>query len=388
MAPFKTLTDEVGFAQFEAFWKGSDDFPANSLVMNKEALEAMKVLLGDPVVEVHTVMCFEKFIDKFHGTSDTWAVLDFEHLREFYKVIAIDGQSPVRKDFDPQSYPLTVSIGLEQVNATDVLFEEYEALKARLAEDLPATNRDANKLTTVVMTGVTAMVRATAKEMEIKGVLYPGESVRELLREADITHISNEIPFYDQCPEPQWTQENLVFCSNPPRYIDLLLDIGADVIDLTGDHFQDYGAEAMHQTLDIYQAHNLPYFGGGRNIDEARTPVKFEVNGNKIAFLGCNGKAPGYASASDTNPGAYHCNMDDMVVAIDKLITEGYLPIVTFQHYEYYHWAAEPYLVEDFRRVAEAGAVVVSGSQGGHQPHACEFHEDAFIHYGLGNLFF
>ena len=99
-------------------------------------------------------------------------MLDFEHLREFYKVIAIDGQSPVRKDFDPQSYPLTVSIGLEQVNATDVLFEEYEALKARLAEDLPATNRDANKLTTVVMTGVTAMVRATAKEMEIKGVLY------------------------------------------------------------------------------------------------------------------------------------------------------------------------------------------------------------------------
>ncbi|HPX66244.1 MAG TPA: hypothetical protein PLW45_06545, partial [Anaerolineaceae bacterium] len=194
VAPFKTLTDEVGFAQFEAFWKGSDDFPAKSLVMNKETLEAMKALLGDPVVEVHMVMCFEEFIEKFHGTSDTWAVLDFEHLREFYKVIAIDGQSPVRKDFDPQSYPLTVSIGLEQVNATDVLSEEYEALKARLAEGLPATNRDANKLTTVVMTGVTAMVRATAKEMEIKGVLYPGESVRELLREADITHISNEIP--------------------------------------------------------------------------------------------------------------------------------------------------------------------------------------------------
>ena len=386
VAPFKTLTDEVGFAQFEAFWKGSDDFPAKSLVMNKEALEAMKALLGDPVVEVHMVMCFEEFIEKFHGTSDTWAVLEFEHLREFYKVIAIDGQSPVRKDFDPQSYPLTVSIGLEQVNATDALLEEYEALKARLAEGLPATNREANKLTTVVMTGVTAMVRATAKEMEIKGVLYPGESVRKLLREADITHISNEIPFYNQCPEPQWTQENLVFCSNP-RYIDLLLDIGADVIDLTGDHFQDYGAEAMHQTLDIYQAHNLPYFGGGRNIDQARTPVKFEVNGNKIAFLGCNGKAPGDDTASETNPGAYHCNMEDMVVAIDKLITEGYLPIVTFQHYEYYHWAAEPYLVEDFRRVAEAGAVAVSGSQG-HQPHAYEFHEGAFIHYGLGNLFF
>ena len=37
--------------------------------------------------------------------------------------------------------------------------------------------------------------------------------------------------------------------------------------------------------------------------------------------------------------------------------------------------------------MAEAGAVIVSGSQA-HQPQGMEFLNGAFIHYGLGNLFF
>lgn len=165
------------------------------------------------------------------------------------------------------------------------------------------------------------------------------------------------------------------------------MDIGTDVVDLTGDHFADFGAEAMHETLDMYDEHKIPYFGGGRDINDATQPVKFEVNGNKIAFLGCNGKEPGYARVSETNPGAYLCNMDDMVSQVQELVAEGYLPIFTFQHVEYYHWGAEPYLMKDFRRIAEAGAVVVSGSQG-HQPHAYEYYDGAWVHYGLGNLFF
>jgi poly-gamma-glutamate synthesis protein (capsule biosynthesis protein) len=37
--------------------------------------------------------------------------------------------------------------------------------------------------------------------------------------------------------------------------------------------------------------------------------------------------------------------------------------------------------------LAEAGASIVSGSQA-HQPQGLEFYKNAFIHYGLGNLFF
>ena len=76
-----------------------------------------------------------------------------------------------------------------------------------------------------------------------------------------------------------------------------------------------------------------------------------------------------------------------MAESVKELRAEGYLPIVTFQHLEYYSYEAHPILQKDFRQMADAGAVIVSGSQA-HQPHAFEFKIDSFLHYGLGNLFF
>ena len=66
---------------------------------------------------------------------------------------------------------------------------------------------------------------------------------------------------------------------------------------------------------------------------------------------------------------------------------QGYLPISTFQYHEYEIAEATPQQQIDFRVMADAGAVVVSGSQA-HVPQVMEFYADAFIHYGLGNLFF
>jgi poly-gamma-glutamate synthesis protein (capsule biosynthesis protein) len=57
------------------------------------------------------------------------------------------------------------------------------------------------------------------------------------------------------------------------------------------------------------------------------------------------------------------------------------------QHKEYYTYVAESDLLHDFNDMAKAGAVIVSGSQA-HQPHGMAFDNGAFIHYGLGNLFF
>ena len=43
--------------------------------------------------------------------------------------------------------------------------------------------------------------------------------------------------------------------------------------------------------------------------------------------------------------------------------------------------------MKDFREMVDAGAVIVSGSQS-HVPMSMEIYHQAFIHYGLGNLFF
>ena len=112
-----------------------------------------------------------------------------------------------------------------------------------------------------------------------------------------------------------------------------------------------------------------------------------EHNGNKLAFLGCNAKGGGYATARGENPGAVACDFEWLAQEMERLISEGYLPIVTMQHFEYFTYEPQPKLIADFHTAAESGAAIVSGSQA-HQPHGMEFYEDTFLHYGLGNLFF
>ena len=88
---------------------------------------------------------------------------------------------------------------------------------ARAWDAVPATNRDPVRLTTVMITGVTALVRGTAWTMEKKGILYPAEDIRDWLRDADILHISNEVPFARTARRP--TRFNRLCASAATRAI-------------------------------------------------------------------------------------------------------------------------------------------------------------------------
>lgn len=297
----------------------------------------------------------------------------------------VDGQSSIRKDFQANRYFLQTSFDYP-LQAVFIL-RCSDPCPFPVLPLLPATNRDPTKLTTLITTGVTALVRATAYTMNIKGVTYPGRDIQDWFAEADLLHVSNEIPFYDKCPDPDPNQSKLVFCS-PPQYIGLLNYIGTDVVELTGNHFADYGPDAMQQTLAIYQQNHISYYGGGANLEDARKPLLLINNGNRLAFIGCNsvdvGRIP---TASESRPGAAPCDYDYMTREIRQLQAQGYVVITTFQYYETYVPGPFGAQIHDFRLMADAGAAIVQGSQA-HYPQEMEFYDGAFIHYGLGNLFF
>ena len=371
VAPFPTVADNVTPQNLLSAWKGDPAPPiaGHAILMAESTLAAFTALWGEPASGVVEIVPSEQMIDTAWKES-AWAIIPFEEIQPKWKVLSVDGQSPIRKNFDADVYPLKIYFSLSSDSFA-----------------LPATNRDPSKLATVVLTGVTALVRATAATMEMKGVTYPGDLIGDWLREADVTHISNEVTFDKDCPPPRSGYRNFILCSDP-KYMDLLLDVGVDVVELTGDHLRDRGEAALLETLAIYKANNLPYYGGGANAEEARQPVLMEVNGNKIAFMGCNGKrAAKYPKASATNPGPALCDYDFFGDQMDALQAQGYLVIFTFQHEECYS-PSPCYTHEDaFRGMADAGATIVSGSQA-HYPHIMEFRGDSFIHYGLGNLFF
>lgn len=383
-AAFPTVLDDIATDDLLSLWKGEVASETvnkiSSLLIDSNTLTVFASLWGLPGSMVKIIPT-EQILNAAWAERTALALFPFTDLKPEWKVISVDSNSPLSKNFNLETYPLRVPISL----FTTV--PDKEGSSFDFSTSIPTTNRDPNKLTTVALSGVTGMVRATAGYMEAFGVTYPAEDIGPLLRDADILHINNEIPFAIDCPFPDpSTEASLIFCSRD-KYIELLEYIGTDVIELTGDHFQDWGDEAVLHTLDLYNQRDWLIYGGGENLEKARQPLLLEHNGNRLAFLGCNGKEAGYALASETRPGAYHCDMDWMESEVRRLVSENYLVIVTFQHLEYYDSVISPLLQEDFQRVAEAGALIVSGSQA-HQPHGFEFYENALIHYGLGNLFF
>jgi hypothetical protein len=377
VSPFPTIIDGVTSQELLSAWSGTSlgPFRGIPLLMEESTAETFTALWGKPADGAVKVVEASKLHDAAWNNMPAWAIIPFEQLEPSWKVLMVDGQSPIQKSFNPANYPLIATYRLMCVNPCQVPGEPEFSFQ----------NFDPHKLTTVVMTGVTALVRAIAKTMDVKGIKYPDEVIRAMLREADILHINNEVPFYGGCPPPDPNQAKQIFCS-APRYMELLTDVGIDVMELSGDHFADYKEIAMIETLDLYDQYGIPYYGGGRNVQDGRKPLLLEVNGNKIMFIGCNYKTI-YASATETVPGAVPCDFDYMTKQIAFYRAQGYMPISTFQYHEFDSPEARPQQLLDFRRMAEAGAVIVSGSQA-HVPQVMEFYHGAFIHYGLGNLFF
>lgn len=371
VTPFPTTTDNVSFVDIQNAWAGiaSGPFSRHPLLIDEPTLAAFSALWGAPSPGSVLVASWDKLVESAWADRPSWAIIPFQGLEPLWKVLNVDGQSPIHNDFDASSYPLKINFTLQPA-----------------AFPLLPGNRDPGKLTVLAMTGVTALVRATADQMEKRGVLYPGEEIRSVLRTADITHISNEIPFMAGCPTPDPWTDSLRFCSDP-RYIALLEDVGTDVVELTGNHLQDYGSEPVLTTLDMYDQRGWLYFGGGRDLQDSFQPALMEDHGNKLAFIGCNFPGPPNDWATEGRPGSTPCDFNRMETEITNLRAGGYIPVMTFQYSEYYQPFPTVEERNDFLEMASAGAVIVSGSQA-HVPASMEFSGGSFIHYGLGNLFF
>jgi poly-gamma-glutamate synthesis protein (capsule biosynthesis protein) len=372
--PFPTVQDGLLMDSLLSAWQGgiTSFTSAQPILMSEEVRDMLVHFWGVPGPGAIEIVDPENLSGQAWSRRPSLAILPFEDLTPEWKVLRINGVSPLSKEFNPVEYGLALPISAEGTKPE--LFQGVEG------------NRDPEKMTSVVLTGVTALVRATAWTMEMKGINYPARDILNYLLEADILHISNEVPFARGCPYPDPGQVSLRFCSDS-RYIELMETIGTDVVELTGDHFGDQGPQAMLYTLELYQERGWPYYGGGSTRQEAQKPVLLEHNGNKIAFLGCNAKGGGYAPAKDDYPGAVACDFSKMVNQIQTLVEEGYNPIATFQHFEYYTYQAQPNQIRDAHILRDAGAVIVSGSQA-HQPQGFEIDDSGFIHHGLGNLFF
>jgi poly-gamma-glutamate synthesis protein (capsule biosynthesis protein) len=265
--------------------------------------------------------------------------------------------------------------------------------------NLSATNMNADNIAKVNMTGVTALTRRVGLAMDTRNDYdYPAEKIGDFLSDADLTHTSNEISFVEGCS----SYTGMRFCS-PPNSIDTLKAIGADVIELTGNHNNDYGSQYNTTTIEAYKEEGMEYFGGGLDTEDASKPYITTVDGTSIAFLGYNYYDAIVAGGTNAlagidKAGANPYSESQVKADIERVRDDVDIVIVDFQYQECYSYPDSDVIypvcyrpitnqTSVFRQAIDDGADIVIGTQA-HQPQTYELYKDGEIFYGLGNLFF
>ncbi len=352
-APFPTVQDEVSLADIRKAWTGdlSASPGGKPLLMTPDTKAVLDStwgtshLWGPASSKGVRIVNPDELLNYAWEDQSGWAVVPFESIEPHWKVLKLNGASPLDRFFDESSYPLAFPISLAgQTRSLASIPETF----------LLPTNRDPAKLTILVMTGVTALSRHIAEAMETEGVNYPARDIGTWLSDADLTHISNEVSFYQDCPKAGPERADMRFCSNP-KYIGLLETAGTDIVELTGNHNLDWGFQPYFDTLKMYSQRGWKTYGGGENLEVARKALLVEHNGNKLAFLGCSPAGPDAVWATPDEPGSAPCNFTRLEEQVRNLKEQGYLPIVTLQAFETDVYLPPPAQgAPDFRKIARA----------------------------------
>ena len=374
VAPFATIQDEISLAEVQEAWA------AGQLQVTEADLPLWQAFWGNPAVGLEAVPAGELTAHLWQertATSSPLGLMPFDELEPALKVLTVDGHSPLVPALGNEAWPMTVHFSPAGAP------EAVAAFQARWSGVY--SNRQPERISRVALTGVTALTRATAYQMEINGVNYPGEDVARVLQAADVAHASHEVAFSPNCPFPN-PLGGTSFCARD-SYLGLLTYVGIDVVELTGNHVNDFGAANLARSVGLYEAAGMQVYGGGRDLAEAGRPALFDLSENKVAFVGCNPAGPSYAWATTLQAGANPCDYQALYDQIGTLRADGYIVLATLQYPEHYDYLPTSSQRADFRALITAGAHAVSGSQG-HHAMTFDLYQGGFVHYGPGNLFF
>lgn len=382
VVPFASLSDEVTLEELRQRWAGQGE---GALLLSPESAALFTSVWGAGEPQVVPAA---DLLAGLVANEQAVALMPFDALAPTFKVLRLDGASPLNRHLEMSGYPLALSLWLEGETAS-------EAGPLVAAPWQGWANRDPERMTELIMTGVTAMSRLTAARMERHGVLYPALVISDVLRAADITHISNEVPFIDGCPV-NTTRNNLTFCSDF-RYWEALEAIGTDIVGLSGNHLNDYGYDGARESIAFYRDRGIPIYGSGLNEEEACAPLFIEHNGNRLAFIAALAFEPFYAWATPELPGAcyFYNNKERLLALVAELAADPDVDLVSIelQYLETYQPFPTDQQVVEFRELRDAGADIVTGVQS-HVPQSWEPYDatspqgPGIIIYGLGNLFF
>ena len=120
----------------------------------------------------------------------------------------------------------------------------------------------------------------------------------ELLRSADVSIVNLEMLFHDY--ESSWQFSSATYTRSDPRNLEELKWMGIDVVTTANNHSYDFSEGGFLTTLEHCKEVDLPQAGGGRNIDEARTPTYYDSARGRVAVMSASST---FSEQSRAGPG-------------------------------------------------------------------------------------
>lgn len=211
-------------------------------------------------------------------------------------------------------------------------------------------------------------------------------SLLEYIRTGDIFMVNQEFPFSNRGTKHK--DKQYTFRVAPSR-VNILNELGIDIVTLANNHTLDYGEEALLDTITTLEHGKIPFVGAGSNLDHAKQPYIYDHGEKKIAFLAASRVIPVPEwNATHSKPGLL--TTYDPAILLDEIkqakSKNDYVVV-------YVHWGIEreeypkEYQRNLGRQYIDAGADIVIGSHP-HVLQGIEFYNGKPIVYSLGNYIF
>lgn len=330
----------------------------------------------------------------------TSALIFVLHARTNEKDISVSAQnSAAESSGSDSSLPNSVSPAPEAPSSSAALADDEAQDSASTPTPPPSSDIEAEA--EVTETPSAPIVLAFAGDVSLDEASDPvakydaeGKDIlgcfsHELLEEmnsADIMMLNNEFAYSTRGTKA--SDKSFTFRADPSR-VNILSEMGVDIVSLANNHALDYGQDALADTFSTLEDAEIEYVGAGENMDRAKAPIYFTIGDKTIAYVAASRVV--FAMdwyATDSQAGMLGTYDPTIFIESIKEAAAHSDYVVAFVH-----WGVERNnYPEDYQRTfaeqyIDAGADAVIGSHP-HVVQGYEFYKGKPIAYSLGNYWF
>jgi hypothetical protein len=237
---------------------------------------------------------------------------------------------------------------------------------------------------------------------------HPFLKMKDLLASFDVTMSNFECVISDTIAPPEESNPNTFDFIADPAVIEGMKLCGIDAISLANNHTawndSGLGTAPFVEMLGHLERAGFPYFGGGRDLDQAQKGFEATVGDTSIVFIGIDGVTAnvdfkdqpgtvgesigsGFAGASASKAGTNPLDLASVNAKIASLAGQYDIVIPYFHMGAEYEWIVPTWCQQVTHAAIDNGATMVLTNHP-HLIQGMETYKDIPIIYSLGNFVF